>query len=144
MQPASSSPSASRAHPTCAPRGTPNRDRARLGKGVAATQGETAEAYDFALSAASFLHSARNFLRSLPCRPLASASLEHSIDSAEWGLAIFLSAGAAVSVLVSDLAAGAVAWAKAELARKSETNAAMAARDVMVIVKTPVGNWKGT
>jgi hypothetical protein len=65
-------------------------------------QRKACERYDFALLAASFLHSERNFLRSLPFRPLASASLEHSSDSAERGLAIFLSAGAAAS----DLAAG--------------------------------------
>jgi hypothetical protein len=42
------------------------------------------------------------------------------------------------------LAAGAVVCcAKAELARKSETKAATAARDEMVIVKTPVGSGKG-
>ena len=37
------------------------------------------------LSAAVFLHSERNFLRSLPCRPLASASFEHSRDAAVCG-----------------------------------------------------------
>jgi hypothetical protein len=34
------------------------------------------------LSAAVFLQSERNFLRSLPCSPLASASLEHSSEAA--------------------------------------------------------------
>src|ERR1700760_1787302 len=34
-------------------------------------------------SLACCLHSERNFLRSLPCRPLASASFEHSSEAAE-------------------------------------------------------------
>src|ERR1700681_2749329 len=49
----------------------------------------------FALAAASFLHSAMNFLRSLPWTALVSASLEHSSDAAVRGFAAFFSAGAA-------------------------------------------------
>src|SRR5690349_24164564 len=45
------------------------------------------------------LHSLRNFLRSLPCRPLASASLEHSIEAAVRGFSAFsLLAGAGAAV----------------------------------------------
>src|SRR5215471_9576653 len=60
--------------------------------------------FAFSPAIAFFLHSARNFLRALPCNPLASASLEHSRDSAVRGLAIF-GAWVAPSLLV----AGAVA-----------------------------------
>src|SRR5947209_19702604 len=48
----------------------------------------------FGLSAAAFLHSDMNFLRSLPCTPLASASLEHCSDAAVRGFSVFLTAGA--------------------------------------------------
>src|SRR6266446_4973285 len=54
----------------------------------------------FALSAppaAVFLHSARNFLRSLPLSPLASASFEHSREAAVRGFSAFFSGGALVS-----------------------------------------------
>lgn len=46
--------------------------------------GEVVEALVFK----SFLHSSRNFFRSLPCRPLASACFEHSRDSGDFA-AIF-------------------------------------------------------
>src|SRR5450755_2294453 len=100
------------------------------------------EGEDHFLSAASFLHSERNFLRSLPFRPLASASLEHSTDSAVCGLAI-LSVGAMVSDFLASsvLAAGAVC-ANAVPASRRDARAATAAREAMVIVKTPM-DWKG-
>src|SRR3954469_1660867 len=49
----------------------------------------------------SFLHAARNFCRSLPCRPLASACLEHSTDFALRSLV----AGALGAVAISAFAA---------------------------------------
>src|SRR3984957_14371777 len=87
------------------------------------------------LSLAAFLHSERNFLRSLPCSPLASASLEHSIDSALWAFAgLAIGAGAAVS----DLAAGAaVDWAKTGVAKsRSDAPRAAARRDEFVMRNT--------
>src|SRR5215469_17016954 len=78
--------------------------------------------FAFSPAIAFFLHSARNFLRALPCNPLASASLEHSRDSAVRGLAIF-GAWVAPSLLV----AGAVAvWANAGPAIRREATAAVA------------------
>src|SRR5947199_156148 len=50
--------------------------------------------YHFALGAAPFLQSERNFLRSLPCSPLASASFEHSSEAAVRGFSAFFSVGA--------------------------------------------------
>ena len=60
-----------------------------------------------------FLHSERNFLRSLPCNPLASASFEHSSEAEVRGFSAFLSAGALASVLVAAVLAGAVVCAEA-------------------------------
>ncbi len=66
----------------------------------------------------------RNFLRSLPCRPLASASLEHSSDSALRGFSAFFSAGA---ILVAGAGvAGAVVCANAELISSRDANAVAA------------------
>src|SRR5262245_12686684 len=81
------------------------------------------------------MHSERNFLRSLPCNALASACLEHSSDSAECFLegALF-SVVAAVLVLVSLLAAGAVACARAVLVKSREARATAARREVRVMV----------
>src|SRR5437763_982117 len=58
--------------------------------------------YHLVLEAASFLQSERNFLRSLPCSPLASASLEHSSEAAVRGFSAFFSvaAGAAAGAEV--------------------------------------------
>src|SRR5262245_92736 len=80
------------------------------------------------------MHSERNFLRSLPCRPLASACLEHSSDSAERSFAGFFSvvAGAAV-VFASVLAAGAAVCAKAVPVARSEARATAAKREVRVM-----------
>ena len=44
---------------------------------------------EVALPLSSFLHLARNVLRSAPCNPLASACLEHSIDSGVCTVAVF-------------------------------------------------------
>src|SRR4051794_36210448 len=93
-------------------------------------------------------HSERNFLRSLPCRPLASACLEHSSDSAECSFGAFLSVGAAAvvlaSVLVSALAAGAAVWAKAVPVANSEATATMAKREAKVMVlHSSCGNCEG-
>src|SRR5437667_12121422 len=54
--------------------------------------------YHFALEAASFLQSERNFLRSLPCSPLASASFEHSSEAAVRGFSAFFSVAAGAVV----------------------------------------------
>src|SRR3990170_3925798 len=56
-------------------------------------------AAQFALAAAAFLHSERNFLRSSPCNPLASACLEHSSETAVRGFAAFFSAAAGGAVV---------------------------------------------
>ncbi|CEJ88565.1 hypothetical protein HYPGJ_31904 [Hyphomicrobium sp. GJ21] len=58
-----------------------------------------------------FLHSARNFLRSLPCRPFASASFEHWIDSGEWttGVAGFFASFAKATPLPIAIMAAAAA-----------------------------------
>src|SRR5580693_6793925 len=97
----------------------------------------------FALSAASFLQSERNFLRSLPCSPLASASLEHSMDAAVCGLAAFLSVAAGAAA--SPLAAGAAAvCARTGLANSSrDAKAVAAAREEIVIMAAPVKWRKG-
>src|SRR5437879_2824394 len=60
----------------------------------------------FAFSAAVFLHSERNFLRSLPLSPLASASFEHSSEAAVRGFSAFFSAGVFASVLVASVVPG--------------------------------------
>src|SRR6185437_12573034 len=81
-------------------------------------------------SAACFLQSERNFLRSLPCRPLASASFEHSTEAAECttGFLSIFAAGAAAG-------AGAVPCAKAaELISSTEANAVATAREERVIM----------
>src|ERR1700739_1187465 len=69
----------------------------------------------------AFLHSERNFLRSLPCSPLASASFEHSSDSAVRGLASF---GALASAFgAASLRAGAAVCAKAPPTSSREARA---------------------
>src|ERR1700757_1869263 len=83
-----------------------------------------------ALPLACFLQSARNFLRSLPCRPLASASFEHSSEAALRGFSA-LAAGAAAG-------AGVVVCAKAEPSSRSEAASARpAAREEIVIMEAP-------
>src|SRR5450755_1955315 len=72
----------------------------------------------FALSAAAFLHSDMNFLRSLPWTPLVSASFEHPREAAVRGFSAFFSAGA---IFVAGAGvAGAVACANAELIRSRD------------------------
>jgi hypothetical protein len=84
----------------------------------------------FGLSAAAFLHSDMNFLRSLPWTPLVSASVEHSREAAVRGFSAFAGAifvaGAGV--------AGAVACANAELIRSRDAKAVAAAREDIVIM----------
>src|ERR1700749_3237231 len=84
------------------------------------------------LTACSFLQSERNFLRSLPCRPLASASFEHSSEAAGRGFSAFFSVAAGA-------AAGAVeVCAKAAPANRSEAASARpAAREDIVIMEAP-------
>jgi hypothetical protein len=50
----------------------------------------------------SFLHLDRNFTRSLPCKPFASACFEHSMDSGDFSLVgcVFVAARAAVAAAV--------------------------------------------
>ena len=60
---------------------------------MAGVAGHSLESFSTARSSeliCAFLHSSRNFLRSLPCRPLASACFEHSA----WPLAALAAASA--------------------------------------------------
>ena len=82
---------------------------------------------DYFLSAAARLHSERNFLRSLPCNPLASASLEHSSEAALWTM----------GALVSVLAAGAGVCANAEPISSMEAKAVASAREDIVVMGAP-------
>jgi len=64
----------------------------------------------FALN--SFLQLARNFIRSGPCRPFASACFEHSMDSGDCTLVVFAfesAATAAVAAVVMAMAAKIIA-----------------------------------
>src|SRR5207244_1210849 len=86
------------------------------------------------------LHSERNFLRSLPCSPLASACLEHSSDAAVRGFSAFFSAGAAVVFAAGAGVAGAVACAKAEPINSREAKAvAIAREDIVLMASTSQG-----
>jgi hypothetical protein len=74
------------------------------------------------------LHDERNFLRSLPCRPFASACLEHSIDSAVRGFAdtVVLGSVVAFGVILPAtgglaVGAGVVVCANAMLAERALT-----------------------
>src|SRR6185437_2209828 len=92
-----------------------------------------------ALSDACFLQSERNFLRSLPCRPLASASFEHSSEAAVRGFWAFSAFAAGAG-----LAAGAGVCASAEPASRSEAASARpAARKEVVIMEAPMRRGKG-
>src|SRR5260221_10687304 len=93
----------------------------------------------FALSApplpsAVFLHSARNFLRSLPFSPLASASFEHSSEAAVRGFAAFFSAGALVSALGASVLAGAAVCADAKPISSSEAMAVAVTREEIFVM----------
>src|SRR4029077_4465858 len=88
-------------------------------------------------AAAAFLHSERNFLRSLPCSPLASACFEHSSDSAVrafFSAGVLASAGALVSVFVVSLAAGAVVCAKAVPISSREARVVAVAREESLVM----------
>ena len=61
---------------------------------------------------------ARNAFLSLPCRPLASACLEHSIDSGLRAFVVVVAFGAAFAA-AGGVAAGGVAWANADVAMPS-------------------------
>jgi hypothetical protein len=92
----------------------------------------------FALSAAAFLHSDMNFLRSLPWTPLVSASFEHSSDAVVRGFAAFFSAGAIGAVFAAGAGvAGAVACANAEPISSRDAKAAAAAREEIFIMGAP-------
>src|SRR4051794_36339144 len=76
----------------------------------------------FALAVASFLQSARNFLRAAPCSFFASASAEHSLPIAvlatvfaAFGASVLAAAGASVFA-AGALAAGAAAFGASVLA----------------------------
>src|SRR4051812_31184881 len=86
-----------------------------------------------ALSAAAFLHSERNFLRSLPRSPLASACLEHSRDAVVRGFSAFFSAGA----IFAGGAPGAVVCANAKLIKSRDAMAVAAAREDIVFMGGP-------
>src|SRR5258708_34649469 len=95
----------------------------------------------FGSSAAAFLHSERNFLRSLPLSPLASASFEHSSEAAVRGFSAFFSAGAIFGAGVAAGAgvAGAGVCPNAELIKSRAAKAVAAAREEIIIVKTTSG-----
>src|SRR5690349_15836170 len=77
-------PSTSPRNRAATPSGRPQRSGARQ---IFEIVRGSAQAAFLAALARSFLHLARNTLRSLPCRFLASACFEHSIESAVRGLA---------------------------------------------------------
>src|SRR6478609_11963037 len=98
--------------------------------------------YHFAFSAAAFLHWERNFLRSLPLSPLASASFEHSSEAAvRAGFSAFFSAGAIFGAGVAAGAgvAGAVVCANAELTSNRDAKAVAATRDEIVVIESTSG-----
>jgi hypothetical protein len=107
-----------------------HRKFARSGHGPRAGGG----AANSAFAAAAFLHSRRNFLRSLPLSPLASASFEHSSEAAVRGFSAFFSAGALASVLVASVLAGAVVCADAApISRREATAVAVARAEIFVM-----------
>src|SRR5258705_12796415 len=94
----------------------------------------------FGLSAAAFLHSDMNFLRSLPWTALASASFEHCSEAAVRGFSAFFSAaafGAGAVFAAGAGVAGAVVCANAELMSNSDAIAVAAAREEKVIMTVP-------
>ena len=97
------------------------------------------ESDHFALSAAAFLHSERNFLRSLPLSPLASASFEHSSEAAVRGFSAFFSAGAIFGAGAGAGVAGAVVWANAELTSSMDAKAVAATREEIVVIESTSG-----
>src|SRR6476620_8713792 len=97
--------------------------------------------YHFAFSAAAFLHWERNFLRSLPLSPLASASFEHSSEAAVRGFSAFFSAGAIFGAGVAAGAgvAGAVVCANAEPISSRDTTAVAARREEIIVIESTSG-----
>jgi predicted naringenin-chalcone synthase len=92
----------------------------------------------FGLSAAAFLHSDMNFLRSLPWSFLASASFEHCSEAAVRGASAFFSAAAfGAGAVFATGAAGVVVCANAELASNKDAIAVAAAREENVIMTVP-------
>src|SRR5438876_11054236 len=101
----------------------------------------TTAAGHFALSAAAFLHSERNFLRSLPLSPLASASFEHSSEAAVRGFSAFFSAGAifGAGVVAGAGVVGAVVCANAEPISSRDAKAVAATREEIVVIESTSG-----
>src|SRR5258708_33765188 len=95
----------------------------------------------FGSSAAAFLHSERNFSRSLPLSPLASGSFEHSSEAAVRGFSAFFSAGAIFGAGVAAGAgvAGAVVCANAELTSSRDAKAVAATREEIVVIESTSG-----
>src|SRR5258707_5767226 len=91
----------------------------------------------FAFSAEAFLHSERNFLRSLLCSPLASACFEHSSEAAVRGFSAFFSAGAIFGAGVAAGAgeAGAVGCANAGPISSKDTTAVAAMPGEIVVIE---------
>src|SRR5215813_13851537 len=83
------------------------------------------------------MQSERNFLRSLPCSPLASACFEHSRDSALRGFSAFLAGAAAAG-------AGVVPCASAEPAKNNDTTATAAMREEIFIMEAPLDEERAT
>src|SRR5215813_5975637 len=91
------------------------------------------------LAFASFLHWLMNFLRSLPCRPLSSASLEQASDSGVRGFSAFLAGAVAAGA-----AAGAVPCASAEPAKNNDAMATAARREEIFIMEAPLRRERAT
>jgi hypothetical protein len=94
----------------------------------------------FGLSAAAFLHSDMNFLRSLPWTPLASASFEHCSEAAVRGFSAFFSVaafGAGAVFAAGAGVAGVVVCANAELMSNKDAIAVAATREENVIMTVP-------
>src|SRR4029077_7221105 len=91
-----------------------------------------------------FLHSRRNFRRSLPFNALASACFEHSSETAlRCFFSAATSAGAFVSVFVASLDAGAGVCAKVvPINRKAATAVAVASEQILVMGHITKGREK--
>src|SRR3954464_14363842 len=105
-----------------------------------AASGAPGQKNHFGLSAAAFLHSDMNFLRSLPWSFLASASFEHCSEAAVRGFSAFFSVvafGAGAVFAAGAGVAGAVVCANAELASNKDAIAVAATREENVIMTVP-------
>src|ERR1700733_9212570 len=80
-----------------------------------------------------------NFLRSLPCSALSSASLEQASDSGLRGFSAFLA-----GVVAAGAAAGAAVCASAEPAKNSEAMATAAMREEIFIMEAPLRRERAT